>query len=126
MIEDQFTDIIIVGNNTSKSTRKEGKNKAGRDQFLVTFSLSRNAKGPWVETFNRVWGENNKQPHSLQLPVVRDDQIQIICPLDNQLQGHLDDLKRVVSTTNQMYREQLRATDDEKRNNDEILQKLKF
>ena len=126
MTEDHFTDIIIVGNNTSKSPRSEGKNKEGKDQFLITFSLSRNPKGPWIETFNRVWGEHSKQTHSLKLPIVRDDQIQIICPLDDHLQGHLDDLKREVSATNQVYREQLRATDDEKRNNDEILQKLRF
>jgi hypothetical protein len=126
MTEEQFTDIIIVGNNKSKSTRNEGKNKEGKDQYLITFSLSRSAKGTWIETFNRVWGEQDKQPHSLKLPVVRDDQIQIICPLDDQLQSHLDNLKRKVSTTNQVYREQLRAADDEKRNSDKILQTLRF
>jgi hypothetical protein len=57
---------------------------------------------------------------------VKDDQIQIICPLDDQLQGYLEDLKREAATTNQVYREQLRATDEERRNNDEILQKLRF
>jgi hypothetical protein len=58
--------------------------------------------------------------------MVRDDQIQIACPIDDQLQGHLDNLKQVVATTNQMYRAQLQATDDEKRNHDELLQKLRF
>jgi hypothetical protein len=39
---------------------------------------------------------------------------------------NLEDLKREAATTNQVYREQLRATDEERRNNDEILQKLRF
>jgi hypothetical protein len=58
--------------------------------------------------------------------MVRDDQIQIACPIDDQLQGHLDNLKQVVATTNQMYRAQLQAIDDEKRNHGELLQKLRF
>src|ERR1051325_1698279 len=94
MTEADFTDIIIIGNNTSKPPRKEGSNKEGKDQFIITFSLSRNAKGPWVEAFHRVWGKRSKQTSSLQLPIVSDDQIQLTCPLDDQLQGRLDDFKR--------------------------------
>jgi hypothetical protein len=58
--------------------------------------------------------------------MVKDDQIQIACPIDDQLQGHLDNLKQVVATTNQVHRAQLQATDDEKRNHDELLQKFRF
>jgi hypothetical protein len=58
--------------------------------------------------------------------MVIDDQIQIACLLDDQLQGHLDNLKQVVATANQVYRAQLQAKDDEKRNHDEFLQKLRF
>jgi hypothetical protein len=126
MAESHFTDIIIVGNILSKPPRKDGKNKEGKDQFIITFSLSQNAKGLWIETFNRVWGEHSKQTKVLQLPIVKDDQIQIICPLDDQLQDHLDGLKREVATTNQVYREQLRATDEEKRSNEQILERLRF
>ena len=125
MAEVNFTDISIIGNNTSKPPHKDG-NKEGKDQFVITFSLSRNAKGPWIETFNRVWGARSKQTPSLPLPVVSDDQIQITCPLDDQLQGHLDNLKREVATTNQVYRKQLEAADDEKRSHDEILRTLRF
>jgi hypothetical protein len=58
--------------------------------------------------------------------MIRDGQIQIVCPLDDQLQGHLDNLKQVVATTNQVYRAQLQAVDDEKRYHEELLQKLRF
>jgi aminoglycoside phosphotransferase len=58
--------------------------------------------------------------------MVKDDQIQIACPLDDRLQGYLDNLKQVVATTNQVHRAKLQATDDEKRNHDELLQKLRF
>jgi hypothetical protein len=126
MAETHFTDIIIVGNSISRLPRREGKNKEGKDQFIITFSLSSSASGLWIETFNRVWKKHAEQTHSSQLPIVKDDQIQIICPLDDQLQGYLEDLKREAATTNQVYREQLRATDEERRNNDEILQKLRF
>src|SRR5437867_802230 len=120
MAEAHFPDISIVGNITSKPPRKEGRNKEGKDQFIITFGLSRNAKGPWIETFNRVWGKRSKQASLLQLPIVSEDQIQITCPLDDQLQGHLDDLKREVAATNQAYREHLQAADDEKRSHEEI------
>ncbi|MCI0388357.1 MAG: hypothetical protein MOB07_06280 [Acidobacteria bacterium] len=126
MSEVEFSDITIIGNSAAKTPRKEGKTKDGKDQFIITFSLSRNAQGHWIETFNRVWGKQGNEPSLLPLPMVRDDQIQIACPLDDQLQGHLDNLKQVVDTTNQLYRAQLRATDDEKRNHDELLQKLRF
>jgi hypothetical protein len=116
----------MPGNNTAKPPRKEGKNKEDEDHFIITFSLSSNAKRPWIETFNRVWGERSQQIPSLPLPMVKDDQIQITCPLDDQLQGHLDDLKREVATTNQVYRAYLQAADDEKRSHDELLQKLLF
>ncbi|HZF37753.1 MAG TPA: hypothetical protein VE715_02925 [Blastocatellia bacterium] len=125
MSEVRFSEITIIGNSAAKAPRKEGKTKEGKDQFIITFSLSSNAQGPWIETFNRVWGKHSKPP-LLPLPMVRDDQIQIACPLDDQLQGHLDNLKQIVATTNQVYRAQLQATDDEKRNNDELLQKLRF
>ena len=126
MAEAHFTDITIVGNSVSKPPRKDGKNREGKNQFIITFSLSRSANGSWIETFKRVWEKQGEQPHSIQLPIVKDDQIQIICPLDEQLQGHLEDLQREAATTNQVYREQLRATDEEKRSNEEILQKLRF
>ncbi len=126
MTEADFTDIIIVGNHTAKPPRKEGNSKEGKDQFIITFSLSSNAKGPWIETFNRVWGERSKQIPSLPLPIVSDGQIQITCPLDDQLQGHLDSLKREVATTNQVYRAYLRAAEDEKRSQDDLLRKLLF
>jgi hypothetical protein len=126
MSEVQFSDITIVGNCAAKAPRKEGKTKEDKDQFIITFSLSSNAQGPWIETFNRVWGKRGNEPPLLPLPMVRDDQIQIACPIDDQLQGHLDNLKQVVATTNQMYRAQLQAIDDEKRNHGELLQKLRF
>jgi hypothetical protein len=122
----QFTDINIVSNRTSKPPRKEGRNKEGKDQFMLTFNLSSNPKGPWIENFNRTWGQRSRQTPSLQLPIVSDDQIQITCPLDDQLQGHLDDLKLEVATTNRLYREYLQVVDDEKRTHDEILQNLRF
>ncbi len=126
MAEAHFTDIIIVGNSVSKPPRKDGKNREGKNQFIITFSLSRSANGSWIETFKRVWEKQGEQPHSIQLPIVKDDQIQIICPVDEQLQSHLEDLQREAATTNQVCREQLRATDEEKRGNEEILQKLRF
>ena len=126
MSEVKFSDITIISNNAAKAPRKEGKTKEGKDQFTITFNLSSNAQGPWIETFNRVWGKHSNEPPLLPLPMVRDDQIQIACPLDDQLQGHLDDLKQVVATTNQLHRAQLQAKDDEKRNHDELLQKLRF
>jgi hypothetical protein len=126
MSEVQFSDITIIGNSVAKSPRKEGKTKEGLDQFIITFSLSSNAQGPWIETFNRVWGKRGNEPPLLPLPVVRDDQIQIACPLDDQLQGHLDNLKQVVAMTNQVYRAQLQATNDEKRSHEELLRKLRF
>src|SRR5437868_8767831 len=104
MAEAEFTDIIIIGNHTAKPPRKEGNNKEGKDHFIITFSLSRNAKGPWIEAFNRAWGKRSKQIPSLPLPIVSDDQIQITCPLHDQLQGHLDDLKRAVASTIKVYR----------------------
>jgi hypothetical protein len=57
MSEVQFSDITIVGNSPAKAPRKEGKTKEGKDQFIITFSLSSNAHGPWIEIFNRVWGK---------------------------------------------------------------------
>jgi hypothetical protein len=126
MSEVQFSDITIIGNCAAKAPRKEGITKEGKDQFIITFSLSSNAQGSWIETFNRVWGRRGNEPPLLSLPMVRDDQIQIACPLDDQQQDHLDNLKQVVSTTNHVYRAQLRATYDEKRNHDELLQKLRF
>jgi hypothetical protein len=126
MSEVQFSDITIVGNCAAKAPRKEGKTKEDKDRFIITFSLSSNAQSPWIETFNRVWGKRGNEPPLLPLPMVRDDQIQIACPIDDQLQGHLDDLKQVIATTNQVYRAQLQATIDEKRNHDELLQKLRF
>jgi hypothetical protein len=126
MSEVQFSDITIIGNSAAKAPRKEGKTKDGKDQFIITFSLSSNAQGPWIETFNRVWGKRGNEPPLLSLPMVRDGLIQIVCPLDDQLQDHLDDLKQVVATTNQVYRAQLQATYDEKLNHDELLQKLRF
>jgi len=126
MSEVQFPDITIVGNNAAKAPRKAGKTKEGKDQFIITFSLSSNAQGPWIETFNRVWGKRDNEPTLLPIQMVKDDQIQIACPLDDQLQGHLDNLKQVVATTNQVHRAKLQATDDEKRNHDELLQKLRF
>lgn len=126
MTEADFTDIIIIGNHTAKPPRKEGSNKEGQDHFIITFSLSRNARPPWIEAFNRIWGARSKQIPSLPLPIVSDDQIQITCPLDGQLQGHLDNLKREVAATNQVYRAYLRATEDEKRHQDELLQRLLF
>jgi hypothetical protein len=126
MSEVQFSDITIIGNSAAKAPRKEGKTKEGKDQFVITFSLSGNAQGSWIETFNRVWGKQGNEPLLLPLPMVRGDQIQIGCPLDDQLQDHLDNLKQVVATTNHMYRSQLQAADDEKRNHDELLQKLRF
>ena len=126
MSEVQFSDITIIGNSAAKAPRKEGKTKEGKDQFIITFSLSSNAQGSWIETFNRVWGKRGNEPPLLSLPMVRDDQIQIACPLDDQLQDHLDNLKQVVATTNQVYRAQLQATYDEKRNHGELLQKLRF
>lgn len=126
MTEAQFTEINIVGHNASKPPRKDGKNKAGKDQFIISFNLSMNANVLWVETFNRMWGEHSKQTNTLQLPIVKDDHIQIICSIDDQLQDHLDDLKREITKTNRVYLEHLRATDKEKRSNDEILQKLRF
>jgi hypothetical protein len=126
MSEVQISDITIIGNSAAKAPRKEGKTKEGKGQFIITFSLSINAQGSWIETFNRVWGKRGNEPPLLSLPMVRDDQIQIACPLDDQLQDHLDNLKQVVSTTNQVCRAQLQATYDEKRNHDELLQKLRF
>jgi hypothetical protein len=126
MSEVQFPDITIIGNSAAKAPRKAGKTKEGKDQFIITFSLSSNAQGPWIETFNRVWGKRDNEPTLLPLQMVRGDQIQIACPLDDQLQGHLDNLKQVVATTNQVHRAQLQATDDEKRNHEELLQKLRF
>jgi hypothetical protein len=41
-------------------------------------------------------------------------------------EGKNEDLKRDAATTNQVYRELLRATDEERNNNDEILRKLRF
>ena len=126
MSEVQFPDITIIGNSAAKAPRKAGKTKEGKDQFIITFSLSSNAQGPWIETFNRVWGKRDNEPTLLPIQMVKDDQIQIACPLDDRLQGYLDNLKQVVATTNQMYRAQLQAKDDEKRNHDELLQKLRF
>jgi hypothetical protein len=126
MSEVQFPDITIIGNSAAKAPRKVGKTKEGRDQFIITFSLSSNAQGPWIETFNRVWGKRDNEPTLLPIQMVKDDQIQIACPLDDQLQGYLDNLKQVVATTNQVHRAQLQATADEKRNHDELLQKLRF
>jgi len=126
MSEVQFPDITIIGNSAAKAPRKAGKTKEGKDQFIITFSLSSNAQGPWIETFNRVWGKRDNEPTLLPIQMVKDDQIQIACPLDDQLQGHLDNLKQVVATANQVHRAQLQATDDEKRNHDELLQKLRF
>ena len=126
MSEVQFPDITIIGNSAAKAPRKAGKTKEGKDQFIITFSLSSNAQGPWIETFNRVWGKRDNEPTLLPIQMVKDDQIQIACPLDYQLQGHLDNLKQVVATANQVHRAQLQATDDEKRNHDELLQKLRF
>ena len=126
MTETRFTDITITGNSKSKSPRRDGISKDGKVQFIITFSLSQSASGRWIETFNRVWKEHAEQTHSSLLPIVKDDQIQISCPLDDQLQDYLEDIKREAATTNQLYREQLRVTDEQKRNNDEILQKLRF
>ena len=126
MSEVKFSDITIIGNSASKAPRKTGKTKEGKDQFIITFSLSSNAQGPWIETFNRVWGKRDNEPTLLPLQMVIDDQIQIACLLDDQLQGHLDNLKQVVATTNQVHRAQIQAKDDEKRNHDELLQKLRF
>jgi hypothetical protein len=126
MPEIQFSDITIIGNRADKAPRKDGKTKEGKDNFIITFSLSSNAQGAWIEIFNRVWGRRGNEPPLLPLPMVRDDQIQIACPLDDQLQGHLDNLKQVVATANHAYRAQLQAADDEKRNYDELLQKLRF
>ena len=127
MNEDSFTDITITGNSSSKLPRKEGKTKDGKDQFIITFSLSSNAKVPWIETFNRAWVEKSKKtPSSLRLPVVSDNKIQITCSLDDQLQGHLDDLKEELTTTNQRFREHLQDIEDENQRNGEILQNLKF
>src|SRR5262249_11533746 len=126
MSEVQFSDITIIGNSAGKAPRKEGKTKEGIDQFIITFGLSRNAQGPWIETFNRVWGKHGNEPPLLPLPMVRDDQIQTAGPVDDHLKGHLDNLKKVVATTNHVYRAQLQATEDEKRNHDELLQKLRF
>ena len=126
MSEVQFPDITIIGNSAAKAPRKAGRTKEGKDQFIITFSLSSNAQGPWIETFNRVWGKRDNEPTLLPIQMVKDDQIQIACPLDDQLQGHLDNLKQVVATANQVHRAQLQATDDEKRNHDELLQKLRF
>jgi hypothetical protein len=126
MSEVQFPDITIIGNSAAKAPRKAGKTNEGKDQFIITFSLSSNAQGPWIETFNRVWGKRDNEPTLLPIQMVKDDQIQIACPLDDQLQGYLDNLKQVVATTNQVHRAQLQATADEKRNHDELLQKLRF
>jgi hypothetical protein len=126
MDETYFTDITIVGNSNSKLPRREGINKEGKDQFIITFSLSSSASGLWIETFNRVWKQRSNQPNSLELPIVKEDQIQILCPLDDQLQVHLEELKRETAITNEVYREKLRATDEQRSRNDEILQKLKF
>jgi hypothetical protein len=126
MSEVQFPDITIIGNSAAKAPRKAGKTKEGKDQFIITFSLSSNAQGPWIETFNRVWGKRDNEPTLLPIQMVKDDQIQIACPLDDRLQGYLDNLKQVVATTNQVHRAKLQATDDEKRNHDELLQKLRF
>jgi hypothetical protein len=122
----QSAEISIIGNCATKPPRKEGKNKDGQDQFLITFSLSQSAKGLWVEIFNRVWGVRAKQTPSLPLPIVSDNQIQICCPCDDRLQWHLDELKREIATANRIHREQLQASDDEKRAQSEILQKLRF
>jgi hypothetical protein len=126
MAASHFTDITITGNSKSRLPRRDGIDKEGKEQYVITFSLSQSANGRWIEIFNRVWKEYTEQTHSSQVPIVKDDQIQIICPFDDRLQGNLEDLKRETATTNQMYREQLRATDEEKRNNNEILQKLRF
>ena len=126
MSEAQFSDIVIVGNCASKTPRKEGTTKEGKDLFIITFSLSRNAQSPWIETFNRVWGKNREGVPILSMPMVKDDQIQIACPLDEQLQSHLDNLKQIVITTNDVYRAKLQAIEDEKRVQEELLQKLKF
>ncbi len=126
MAEINFTDITIAGNSTARPPRKEGRNKEGNDQFIITFSLSSHAGGPWIEIFNQVRGGRSSQASSLHLPTVSDNQIQITCPLDDQLQDHLDNLKRAVATTNQMYREHLQAIEDEKRRSDELLHRLRF
>jgi hypothetical protein len=126
MSEVQFPDITIIGNSAAKAPRKVGKTKEGIDQFIITFSLSSNAQGPWIETFNRVWGKRDNEPTLLPIQMVKDDQIQIACPLDDHLQGYLDNLKQIVATTNQVHRAQLQATDDEKRYHEELLQKLRF
>jgi hypothetical protein len=126
MTEADFIDITIIGNHTAKPPRKDGKNKEGQAQFIITFSLSRDARPPWIEAFNRIWGERSKQIPSLPLPIVSDDRIQISCPIDNRLQGHLDDLKQEVAATNQAYRAYLRAAEDERRSQEEFLQRLLF
>jgi hypothetical protein len=126
MFEVQVSDITIIGNSAAKPPRKEGKTKEGKEQFIITFSLSSNAEAHWIEAFNRVWGKRDNEPPLLPLPMVRDGQVQIACPLDDQLQSQLDNLMQVVATTNQVYRAQLQAINDEKRNHDELLQKLRF
>ena len=126
MTEADFIDIIITGNHTAKPPRKDGKNKEGQDQFIITFSLSSNARPLWIEAFNRVAGEHSKQILSSPSSIVNDDQIQITCPLDDRLQGRLDDLKREVARTNQAYRAYLRAAEDEKHSHEELLQRLLF
>ena len=126
MTEVHFTDLAIVGNHATKPPRKDGKNEMGQDQFIITFSLSRHANGYWTEAFNRVCGEQDNRTRYLRLPLVKDDQIQILCPIDDQLQVHLDDLKQLIEMTNRLCREQLSATDEEKRHQVEILQRLRF
>jgi hypothetical protein len=126
MAQVQFEDISIVSNRTSKPPRKEGSSKEGKDRFMVTFNLSSNPKGPWIASFNRTWDQRSKRTPSIPLPIVSDDQIQITCPIDDQVQSHLDDLKQDVAIANRLYREYLQAADDEKRSHDEVLQNLRF
>jgi hypothetical protein len=126
MSEAHFTNITIVGNSTSKPPRKDGRSREGRDQYIITFSLSSHVKSPWIETFNRIWEARNRQSGSINLPVVSDNQVQLTCPLDDRLQNHLDELRQAFAAANQRYREHLQAADDEKRTIEGILQRLRF
>ena len=126
MSEAHFTNITITGNSATKPPRKDSRSRVGLAQYVFTFSLSGHVKSLWLETFNRVWEERSRQAPAISPPLISDNQIQIICPPDDQLQQILDELKQAFALTNQRYREHLQAADAERHIVDGILQRLRF
>lgn len=94
---DDFTDIKIKELDDAASMTAEGA------LFNIVFRLSQKAPRVWANHFNKTW---NAHIYMMKRTAsVMDDRLEIVCAPDELEPHHLPELHKIISQTNEDYRD---------------------